>query len=128
MLRKGTGQLSKCNRRSTLFTFRILVTSHKRLKGTKPLASRYSINKIKQLSKFTGKNLWWSPFIVKLQSPTSLKKNSITGIFLLLLLNFSEQLLWKLPVNGCFWRDKLVNPKVKVNNHTVNFVKKETST
>ena len=87
---------------ATLITFRILVKSHKSLKGIKSFARRYSIKKIKK-SRVTGKNLWWNPFIIKLQSPTSQKKNFIAGVFLLLFLNFSEQLLG----NGCFWRNSL---------------------
>ena len=90
------------DRAATLFIFRILVKSHKSLKGIKSFARRYSIKKIKK-SRVTGKNLWWNPFIIKLQSPTSQKKNFIAGVFLLLFLNFSEQLLG----NGCFWRNSL---------------------
>ena len=71
----SAGQLSKCNRKNTVIAFRILVNSHK------------------LISKFTGKNLWWNSLLVNLQSPTSMQENSITSVFLLNLLNFSEQLL-----------------------------------
>ena len=70
----SAGQLSKCNRRSTV-AFRIQVKSHK------------------NISKFTGKNLRWNSLIIKLQSPTSSKENSITSVFLLILLKFSEHLI-----------------------------------
>ena len=43
----ATGQLSKCNGWSTSIAFRILVKSHKSLKGTKSFACNYSLKKMK---------------------------------------------------------------------------------
>ena len=43
----SAGQLSKCNRKSTVIAFRILVKSHK------------------PIWKFTGKNLWWNSLLVR---------------------------------------------------------------
>ena len=80
----SAGQLYQYNRESTVVAFRILVKSHKSLNGTKPPARRYSIKKMNNLSKFIGKNLWLNPFIIKLQSLSSLKENSVTVFFLLL--------------------------------------------
>ena len=73
---------------ATLIVFRILVKSHKSLKETKSFARTYSIKKIKKVIKSH-----WKETLMQLQSPTSQKKNSITGVALLLFLNFSEQLL-----------------------------------
>ena len=40
---------------------------------------------LKSLTNFTGKNLWWSPFLIKLQAATLLKKNCMTLLQLLTL-------------------------------------------
>ena len=70
----SAGQLPKCNRKTTIIAFRILV------KPPKPI------------SKLTWKNLLCSSLIVRFESPTSMKENSITSVFLLILLSFSEEL------------------------------------
>ena len=57
-----------------MYAFRILVKSHK------------------PISKFPGKNHWWSSLTIKLLFAISVKENSITCAFLFILLNFSEQL------------------------------------
>ena len=41
---------------------------------------------LKSLRNFTGKNLWWSPFLIKLQAATLLKNNCMTLLQLLTLL------------------------------------------
>ena len=58
----SAGQLSKCKRKSTVITFRILVRSHR------------------LISKFPGKNRYWNSLLVQLQSPTSVNENSITTV------------------------------------------------
>ena len=62
-------------RKYTVIDFRILVKS------------------LKLTLKITGKNLLWSSLVIKLQSLPSVKENSITSVFQLILLNFSKQLL-----------------------------------
>ena len=66
--------------------------------------------------------LKWSIFTVKLQSPTLLKETSITGV-LHLQKNYFEDHCKRLVL-----KEKFVKPKVKVNSHMVNFIKKETPT
>ena len=39
-----------------------------------------------------------------IRSANLLKRDSDTGVFLWLMRNFLEHLLWKLSVNGCFWK------------------------
>lgn len=48
-------QLSKCHKRITVIASRILVESHESIKGTKPFARRYSIKKMKKMSKLHWK-------------------------------------------------------------------------
>ena len=61
---------------------------------------------LKNFAIFTGKHLWWSLFLTKLQDfrPDS-KRDSNTCIFLWILRNFEEHLFWRASANGCFrWR------------------------
>ena len=51
---------------------------------------------LKSFTNFTGKNLWWSPFLVKLQSATLLKKNCMTLLQLLT--------LFRIGLLGAAWR------------------------
>ena len=60
---------------------------------------------LKNFAIFSGKNLCWSLFLIKLQvfrSATLLKRYSNTGVFLLILRNFQEQLFWITSARGCF--------------------------
>ena len=53
----------------------------------------------------TGKHLCWSFFLIKLQvfwPATLLKRGSNTSVFLWILRNFQEYLLWRTSANGCF--------------------------
>ena len=81
------------DRAATLITFRILVKSHKNLKGIKSFARRYSMKKIKKIKSYWKEPLMES-FYYKVKSPTSQKKKFIAGVFLLVFLNFSKQLLF----------------------------------
>ena len=42
--------------------------------------------------------------LLKRRLATLLKRNSNTDIFLWILRNFQEHLIWKTSANGCFWR------------------------
>ena len=56
---------------------------------------------------FTGKHLFYSFFLMNLQvlkTGTLLKRDSNAGVFLRILRNFYEQLLWRTSANGCFWK------------------------
>ena len=60
---------------------------------------------IKNFANFTGKHLYWSIFLTKLQTwdpATLLKRDSNTGAFLLNFCNFKEHLFWRTSVNDCF--------------------------
>ena len=64
------------------------------------------IGVLKNLGNFTGKHLYWSLFLIKLQifRPAALlRRDSNTGFFLWNLWNFSEHLFWRTAANGCFY-------------------------
>ena len=75
--RGAQGQLPQCNRRNTVL--RAVIKFHKGLKGTKVFAFGCSVRNLKNLSKFTGSDPCWSPFIVKLQSGIAYKKSQNKG-------------------------------------------------
>ena len=52
-----------------------------KLRGNKTIRPEYSIKKMKHLSKFTGKNIWWSSFIEKLQSQNLTEGELYHGCF-----------------------------------------------
>ena len=85
--RAPQGQLSQCNRRNIATVLRAVIKSHKGLKGTKVFACGCFVRNLKNFSKFTGKNLCWSPFIVKLQPGIAYKKSQSKGY----LVNFIEK-------------------------------------
>ena len=61
---------------------------------------------LKNFAIFTGKQLCWILFLIKLQafSPAILLKgDSSTGVFLCISRIFQEHLFWKTSANGCFW-------------------------
>ena len=53
---------------------RTVLKSHKGLKGTKVFACRCYGRNLKNFSKFAGKSLWWSLFIVKFRPVIAFKK------------------------------------------------------
>ena len=57
----------------------------------------------KNFAIFTGKHLWWSLFLIKLQTfrPDS-KKDSNTDIFLWMLRNVEKHLFWRTSGDDCF--------------------------
>ena len=62
---------------------------------------------LKNFAIFTGKHLCWSYFLIKLRvwkTGILLKRDSNAGVFLWILRNFSEHLLWRTFANGCFWK------------------------
>ena len=68
---------------------------------------RCSIKKavLKNFAIFTGKHLCRSLFLIKSQDwrPTALlKRDSSTGVFLWILQNLQEHLVWKTSANNCF--------------------------
>ena len=58
---------------------RAVVKSHKGLKGTKIFAYKCFVRNLKNVSKFAGRNLCWSPFIVKLKPRIAYKKSQSKG-------------------------------------------------
>ena len=78
---------------------------------------RCSVRKgvLKNFAIFAGEHLCLSLFLInkvaglkanllKRRLATLLKRNSNTDIFLWILRNFQEHLIWKTSANGCFWR------------------------
>ena len=69
-------QLSKCNQRNT-----VICISNQNLKISRSICQKFLWKKtilIFSYSQiFTGKNLWWSLFLVKLKTLTLLKKDSV---------------------------------------------------
>ena len=70
---------------------------------------KYSMKKavLKNFAIFTGKYLCYNFFLIKLRAwrtGTLLKRDSNAGVFLRILRNSYEQLLWRTSVNGCFWK------------------------
>ena len=68
---------------------------------------RSSVKKdvLKNLRNFKGKHLYWSLFLIKLQTfrpAASLRRDSNTGFFLWNFWNFSEHLFWRTSANNCF--------------------------
>ena len=68
---------------------------------------RSSVKKgvLKNLRNFIGKHLYWSLFLIKLQtfrSTASLRRDSNIGFFLWNFWNFSEHLFWRTSANNCF--------------------------
>ena len=74
-------------------------SSHQKCSIKRPVLKNFAI--------FTGKHLCRSRFLLKLCAvrPATLSKRDFnTGVFLWILWNFLEHLLWKTPMNNCFWR------------------------
>ena len=66
----------------------------------------FKIGALKNFAVCTRNYLFWSLFLIQLQSSspaTILKSNSSTGVFLWTLQNFKQHLFWKTSANGCFW-------------------------
>ena len=79
------------------------------LESTKLRSSRsqmsFKADVFKNFSIFTGKNLCWSLFAIKLPAckPANLlKRDSKTSVFLLILLNFQEQFFLQNTLGSCF--------------------------
>ena len=65
------------------------------------------ISVLKNFAKLTGKQLYWSLFLIKLQAwrtATLPKRDSETGIFLSILRKSQKQLFYRTPLDDCFWR------------------------
>ena len=75
VVRAAHGQLLQCDRRNTATVLRVVVKSHKGLKGTKAFACWCSGRNLKNFSTFAEKNPCWCPFIVKLQRAIAYKKS-----------------------------------------------------
>ena len=56
---------------------------------------------LKNFTELTGKHLYWSLFLIKLQA--LLKADFSTGVFLLILRNFWEYLFYRTSPGDCFW-------------------------
>ena len=54
---------------------------------------------LKNFAIFTGKQLCWSHFLVKLQTEKRLQHR----VFLCILRFFKQNLFWKISASGCFW-------------------------
>ena len=67
----------------------------------------FKIGVLRNFAIFTGKHLHLSNFLIKLQAfkpATLLKRDSNTGVFLLILWNFKEHFFRRTPPDDCFWR------------------------
>ena len=77
----------------------------------------FKIGVLQNFAIFTGKQLWWSLFLIELQVyqnscinlfnivETLLKRDSNTGVYLWELQNFYEHLFLQNTSGGCFWKN-----------------------
>ena len=57
---------------------------------------------LKNFSKFTGKQLCWSLFLIKLKACSFIKKRLQHMCFLSILQNFSEHIFYRISLDDCF--------------------------